>query len=285
MIAKIGCICDPVNLSRSPGYFCQPRLIDYDKVLFFIQHEKIPRMSKNIVPLDQLGMADVPLVGGKNASLGEMIANLGDLGVAVPGGFATTSNAFNDFIEQAGLTDKINATLGQLDTDDVRALAATGSQIRCWIIESQLPQQFQNDICAAYEAMAVDGTPATVAVRSSATAEDLPDASFAGQQDTYLNVRGETALLDAVRRCWASLWTARAIGYRARMGIDQDAVAMGVVVQIMVAADVSGILFTANPASGERSPARARTPRPLAFRSRVWPVPARVLRSPKQSGL
>ncbi len=117
MIAKIGCICDPVNLSRPPGYFCQPWLIDYDKVLFFIQHENIPRMSKNIVPLDQLGIADVPLVGGKNASLGEMIANLGDFGVAVPGGFATTSNAFNDFIEQAGLTDKINATLGQLATD------------------------------------------------------------------------------------------------------------------------------------------------------------------------
>ena len=252
MIAKIGCICDPVNQSRPPGYFCQPWLIDYDKVLFFSQHEKIPRMSKNIVSLDQLGMADVPLVGGKNASLGEMIANLGDLGVAVPGGFATTSNAFDDFIEQAGLTDKINATLGQLDTDDVRALAQAGSQIRCWIIESQLPQQFQNDICAAYEAMAVDGKPATVAVRSSATAEDLPDASFAGQQETYLNIKGIDQVLHAVKLVFASLFNDRAISYRVHQGFEHSEVSLSAGIQRMVRSDLasSGVMFSIDTESG-----------------------------------
>ena len=177
-------------------------------------------MSKNIVPLDQLGMADVPLVGGKNASLGEMIANLGDLGIAVPGGFATTSNAFNDFLRQSDLTGKIHRTLKHLETDDVRALAEAGKKIRNWIIESPLPQQFRDDISKAYETMAVEGNPATVAVRSSATAEDLPDASFGGQQETYLNIKGIDAVLHAVRLVFASLFNDRAISYRVHQGFE-----------------------------------------------------------------
>ena len=130
-------------------------------------------MSENIVPLDQLGMNDVPRVGGKNASLGEMISKLGNLGVEVPGGFATTASAFNDFLDQAGIRQRIHAKLDQLDTDDVNQLAAAGKEIRGWIIDSPLPEKLQQDILQAYQAMASDGKDATVAVRSSATAEDF----------------------------------------------------------------------------------------------------------------
>jgi len=209
-------------------------------------------MSINIVPLDQLGMVDVPLVGGKNASLGEMIANLSGLGVAVPGGFATTSNAFNDFLQKAGLTDKIHQTLEHLDTDDVRALAEAGKQIRNWIIESPLPQQFQDDISNAYEAMAVEGKPATVAVRSSATAEDLPDASFAGQQETYLNIKGIDAVLHAVRLVFASLFNDRAISYRVHQGFEHSEVSLSAGIQRMVRSDLasSGVMFSIDTESG-----------------------------------
>ncbi len=209
-------------------------------------------MSKNIVPLDQLGMSDVPLVGGKNASLGEMIANLAGLGVAVPGGFATTSNAFNDFLQQAGLTDKINQILSELDTDDVRALAEVGKKIRSWIMDSPLPQQFQNDISAAYEAMAIDGNVATVAVRSSATAEDLPDASFAGQQETYLNIKGIDQVLHAVRLVFASLFNDRAISYRVHQGFEHSEVSLSAGIQRMVRSDLasSGVMFSIDTESG-----------------------------------
>jgi len=209
-------------------------------------------MSKNIVPLDQLGMADVPLVGGKNASLGEMIANLAGLGVAVPGGFATTSNAFNDFLQQAGLTDKIHQTLEHLDTEDVRALAKAGKQIRNWIIESPLPRKFRDDISNAYEAMAVEGNPATVAVRSSATAEDLPDASFAGQQETYLNIKGIDAVLHAVRLVFASLFNDRAISYRVHQGFEHSEVSLSAGIQRMVRSDLasSGVMFSIDTESG-----------------------------------
>ena len=209
-------------------------------------------MSKNIVSLDQLGMADVPLVGGKNASLGEMITNLAGLGIAVPGGFATTSNAFNDFLRQANLTDKINQTLEQLDTDDVRALAVAGKKIRNWIIESPLPQQFQDDINNAYEALAVDGNPATVAVRSSATAEDLPDASFAGQQETYLNIKGIDAILHAVKLVFASLFNDRAISYRVHQGFEHSEVSLSAGIQRMVRSDLasSGVMFSIDTESG-----------------------------------
>ena len=197
-------------------------------------------------------MTDVPLVGGKNASLGEMIANLADLGVAVPGGFATTSNAFNDFLDQAGLTDKIRATLDQLDTDDLRALAEAGQQIRNWVIESPLPQQFEDDISAAYEAMAVDGSPATVAVRSSATAEDLPDASFAGQQETYLNIKGIDQVLHAVKLVFASLFNDRAISYRVHQGFEHAGVSLSAGIQRMVRSDLasSGVMFSIDTESG-----------------------------------
>ena len=209
-------------------------------------------MSKNIVSLDQLGMADVALVGGKNASLGEMIANLADLGVAVPGGFATTSSAFKDFLDQADLTEKIRATLEQLDTDDLRALAETGKQIRNWVIESPLPQQFQDDISAAYEAMAVNGSPATVAVRSSATAEDLPDASFAGQQETYLNIKGIEQVLHAVKLVFASLFNDRAISYRVHQGFEHAGVSLSAGIQRMVRSDLasSGVMFSIDTESG-----------------------------------
>jgi pyruvate,water dikinase len=209
-------------------------------------------MLKNIVSLDQLGMTDVPLVGGKNASLGEMIANLADLGVAVPGGFATTSNAFNDYLEQAGLTEKIRATLEQLDSDDLRALAETGKQIRNWIIESSLPRQFQDDISAAYEAMTIDGSPATVAVRSSATAEDLPDASFAGQQETYLNIKGIEQVLHAVKLVFASLFNDRAISYRVHQGFEHAGVSLSAGIQRMVRSDLacSGVMFSIDTESG-----------------------------------
>jgi len=197
-------------------------------------------------------MTDVSLVGGKNASLGEMIANLAVRGVAVPGGFATTSNAFNDFLDQAGLTDKIRATLDQLDTDDLRALAEAGQQIRNWVIESPLPQQFEDDISAAYEAMAVDGSPATVAVRSSATAEDLPDASFAGQQETYLNIKGIDQVLHAVKLVFASLFNDRAISYRVHQGFEHAGVSLSAGIQRMVRSDLasSGVMFSIDTESG-----------------------------------
>jgi len=209
-------------------------------------------MSNNTVPLDQLGMDDVPLVGGKNASLGEMISNLGDLGVLVPGGFATTSSAFNNFLDEAGLTDKIRQELERLDTDNVKALAETGSQIRSWVIDAPLPQAFQDDITKAYEAMAVHGKPATVAVRSSATAEDLPDASFAGQQETYLNIKGIDQVLHAVKLVFASLFNDRAISYRVHQGFEHSEVSLSAGVQRMVRSDLaaSGVMFSIDTESG-----------------------------------
>jgi pyruvate,water dikinase len=209
-------------------------------------------MSKNLVSLDQLGMNDVPLVGGKNASLGEMISNLGDLGVSVPGGFATTSSAFDHFLDEAGLTEKIQQVLKQLDTNDLRALAGTGEQIRNWVIEAPLPQSFQDDISKAYEAMAVNGSPATVAVRSSATAEDLPDASFAGQQETYLNISGIDQVLHAVKLVFASLFNDRAISYRVHQGFEHSEVSLSAGIQRMVRSDLaaSGVMFSIDTESG-----------------------------------
>jgi phosphoenolpyruvate synthase/pyruvate phosphate dikinase len=135
-------------------------------------------------------MNDVPRVGGKNASLGEMISNLGSLGVEVPDGFATTAHAFDDFLDQAGIRERIHQRLDRLDTEDVRELALAGAEIRGWVIDSPLPDNLQQEISVAYRAMSANGKEATVAVRSSATAEDLPDASFAGQQETFLNISG-----------------------------------------------------------------------------------------------
>jgi pyruvate,water dikinase len=209
-------------------------------------------MATNILPLDQLGMNDVPMVGGKNASLGEMINNLGNLGVSVPGGFATTSSAFDQFLNDAGLTKKIHQTLDQLDTNDVNALAKVGKEIRSWIINSPLPSQFQADITNAYLEMSVNGMEATVAVRSSATAEDLPDASFAGQQETYLNIKGIDQVLYSVKLVFASLFNDRAISYRVHQGYAHSEVSLSAGVQRMVRSDLSssGVMFSIDTESG-----------------------------------
>jgi pyruvate,water dikinase len=209
-------------------------------------------MTTNILPLDQLGMNDVPMVGGKNASLGEMISNLGNLGVSVPGGFATTSSAFDQFLNDAGLTKKIHQTLDQLDTNDVNALAKVGKEIRSWIIDSPLPSQFEADITSAYLEMSVNGMEATVAVRSSATAEDLPDASFAGQQETYLNIKGIDQVLYSVKLVFASLFNDRAISYRVHQGYAHSEVSLSAGVQRMVRSDLSssGVMFSIDTESG-----------------------------------
>ena len=209
-------------------------------------------MTKNILPLEQLGMSDVHLVGGKNASLGEMISNLAGSGVAVPGGFATTSEAYNRFLDEAGLRNRIHETLDALDVDDVNALAATGKMIREWIMDSDLPDDIQNDITAAYQQMSKGGVEATVAVRSSATAEDLPDASFAGQQETFLNIQGLDNLLHSIRLVFASLFNDRAISYRVHQGFAHADVALSAGVQRMVRSDLasSGVMFSIDTESG-----------------------------------
>jgi pyruvate,water dikinase len=209
-------------------------------------------MSDNIVPLDQLGMDDVPRVGGKNASLGEMIKNLGSLGVEVPGGFATTANAFDRFLDEAGIRKRIHARLDQLDTDDVNQLALVGKEIRSWITDSTLPADLQTEITEAYRAMAVDGNDATVAVRSSATAEDLPDASFAGQQETYLNIKGIDQVLASIKLVFASLFNDRAISYRVHQGFAHADVSLSAGIQRMVRSDLaaSGVMFSIDTESG-----------------------------------
>ena len=209
-------------------------------------------MSENIVPLDQLGMNDVPRVGGKNASLGEMISNLGNLGVEVPGGFATTADAFNEFLDQAGIRERIHQRLDLLDIDDVKQLAIVGEEIRGWIIDSPLPDDLQREIAAAYQAMATDGMDATVAVRSSATAEDLPDASFAGQQETYLNISGIDQVMHAIKLVYASLFNDRAISYRVHQGFAHAEVSLSAGVQRMVRSDLaaSGVMFSIDTESG-----------------------------------
>src|SRR6266540_7231187 len=198
---------------------------------------------KYVANFDRLGMRDIEQVGGKNASLGEMIGQLSQAGIRVPAGFATTAEAFREFLCQGGLGARIEGRLKGLDADDVEALARCGAEIRAWIGATTLPKQLQSEIGEAYKELTGGDECVSVAVRSSATAEDLPDASFAGQQETFLNIRGVAALLDAVRRCWASLWTDRAVSYRANHGIDPAAVRLAVVVQRMVDAQVAGVLF------------------------------------------
>ncbi|MDH3536717.1 MAG: phosphoenolpyruvate synthase [Gammaproteobacteria bacterium] len=199
-----------------------------------------------------MGMGDVARVGGKNASLGEMIGKLGGLGIEVPGGFATTAGAFNDFLDQAGIRDRIHDRLDALDNDDVRELAVVGEEIRGWIMESPLPVELQQEIVEAYEAMSVNGKAATVAVRSSATAEDLPDASFAGQQETYLNIRGIEQVLQAIKLVYASLFNDRAISYRVHQGFAHADVALSAGIQRMVRSDLaaSGVMFSIDTESG-----------------------------------
>jgi len=198
---------------------------------------------------------DVPLVGGKNASLGEMVRELAGKGVKVPDGFAITAEAFRHFIREAGIDDCIRATLADLDTRDMANLGERGHAVRQAILSATLPADLQTLIGEAYRQLQGGSTvPLDVAVRSSATAEDLPDASFAGQQETYLNVHGTAALLETCKRCFASLFTDRAISYRVDKGFDHFKVALSIGVQRMVRSDLacSGVMFTIDTESGFR---------------------------------
>jgi pyruvate,water dikinase len=207
-----------------------------------------------VIKLAELGMNDVEVVGGKNASLGEMISNLSNLGVSVPGGFATTAEAYRAFLKTGGLDARISATLEDLDVDNIDALKAAGQSIRQWILDTPLPDRLRDEIETAWEELS-GGEDIAVAVRSSATAEDLPDASFAGQQETFLNVRGMAHLIDAMHQVFASLYNDRAIAYRVHQGFDHKHVALSVGVQLMVRSDVgaSGVIFTLDTETGFRN--------------------------------
>ena len=209
-------------------------------------------MPEWVIGFEHLGMDDVPRVGGKNASLGEMISNLSRSGVVVPGGVATTAEAFQAFVEKDGLKERIQALLTDFDVDDVRELARRGGQIREMVEAASLPAALEAEVRRAYADLAQGDTALPVAVRSSATAEDLPEASFAGQQETYLNVRGIDEVLDAVRKVFASLFNDRAIAYRVHQGFAHEDVALSVGIQRMVRSDVatSGVMFTIDTESG-----------------------------------
>ncbi|MFB0963713.1 MAG: phosphoenolpyruvate synthase [Pseudomonas sp.] len=211
-------------------------------------------MVEYVVSLDKLGNHDVERVGGKNASLGEMISNLAGAGVSVPGGFATTAQAYRDFIEANNLDARIHDLLDTLDIDDVNALAKAGTQIRQWILDADFPAQLDADIRSAFAAMANGNDNMAVAVRSSATAEDLPDASFAGQQETFLNIRGVDNVIRAAKEVFASLFNDRAISYRVHQGFDHRNVALSAGVQRMVRSETAaaGVMFSLDTESGFR---------------------------------
>jgi pyruvate,water dikinase len=210
-------------------------------------------LNTYVIPFERLGMRDVETVGGKNASLGEMIGSLANLGVRVPGGFATTAQAYREFLKQGGLDERIRKELAALDVDDVSALAATGARIRGWIMSTPFPPELQQAVTDELRRMS-GGKEISVAVRSSATAEDLPEASFAGQQETFLNVRGEANVLKAMHEVFASLFNDRAISYRVHQNFDHNAVALSAGVQHMVRSDLgaSGVMFTLDTDSGFR---------------------------------
>ena len=207
-------------------------------------------MSRYVIPFEELRMSDVDQVGGKNASLGEMISQL-PASVRVPGGFATTADAYREFLAHQGLADRINAALDALDVDDVDALVKTGAQIRQWIIELPFPAKLEEDIKTAYTKITSEGE-GSFAVRSSATAEDLPDASFAGQQETFLNIHGYENILHAIKEVFASLYNDRAIAYRVHKGFAHADVALSAGVQRMVRSDTgaSGVMFSLDTESG-----------------------------------
>lgn len=207
---------------------------------------------RNVLRYNQLGMHDVERVGGKNASLGEMITHLSELGVSVTNGFATTAQAFNDFLTQSGINQRIYELLDRTDIDDVNQLAKAGTQISQWIIDTPLQPELEQAISAAYDQLAEWEKEASFAVRSSATAEDMPDASFAGQQETFLNVQGIDAVMVAVKHVFASLFNNRAISYRVHQGYDHRGVALSAGVQRMVCSDLaaSGVMFTLDTESG-----------------------------------
>ena len=212
-------------------------------------------MEPLVIPFEKLRMTDVEQVGGKNASLGEMISQLADTGVRVPGGFATTAHAYREFLAQSGLDAKINEALDKLDVDDVNALLATGEKIRKWVIETPFPTALTVEITAQYQRLVADsGADMSFAVRSSATAEDLPDASFAGQQETFLNIHGLDNILHAIKEVFASLYNDRAISYRVHKGFAHADVALSAGVQRMVRSDTgaAGVMFTLDTESGFR---------------------------------
>ncbi|PSU35268.1 phosphoenolpyruvate synthase [Photobacterium phosphoreum] len=209
-------------------------------------------MQQNVIWYSDLSMNDVDRVGGKNASLGEMVANLSNAGVKVPNGYATTSHAFNQFLQADGLSQRIYALLDTLDVDDVNALKLAGATIRNWVLENPLPAALEDDIRHCYQQLGEGDEMLSVAVRSSATAEDLPDASFAGQQETFLNVRGIDAVIEATKHVFASLFNDRAISYRVHQGFDHEGVALSAGIQRMVRSDkaASGVMFTLDTESG-----------------------------------
>ncbi|MDZ7802510.1 phosphoenolpyruvate synthase [Thiohalophilus sp.] len=210
-------------------------------------------MTQHLIWFDDLRLDDVPRVGGKNASLGEMIHQLSNAGVRVPGGFATTADAFREFLEHKGLAERIYAELDDLDINDVVALAKSGERIRQWIIDTPFPPALQEELHEAINKLQQDhGDEVSFAVRSSATAEDLPEASFAGQQETYLNIKGEANLLDAIHHVFASLFNDRAIAYRVHNEFDHRDVALSAGVQRMIRSDIgaSGVIFTIDTESG-----------------------------------
>jgi pyruvate,water dikinase len=211
-------------------------------------------LESSVIWFEKLGKHDVEIVGGKNASLGEMISNLANAGVSVPGGFATTAQAYRDFLEQSGLNQRIQDLLASLDVEDVVALAAVGKQIRQWVIDTPLLPAFEQEVRAAFAELAAGNEQIAVAVRSSATAEDLPDASFAGQQETFLNIRGIDNVLVAIREVFASLFNDRAIAYRVHQGFDHKLVALSAGIQRMVRSETgaAGVMFTLDTESGFR---------------------------------
>jgi pyruvate,water dikinase len=230
--------------------------VRYSVPLFFIELLRRHPLNDLVLWLDQLRMTDLGKVGGKNASLGEMIGNLAQLGVSVPGGFATTAQAFQQYLEKSSLSERIAERLATLDVDDVDALVAGGKEIRGWIVDTALPGDLEKAIRDAYAKLCKDAgsDSIAVAVRSSATAEDLPDASFAGQQETYLNVVGIDDVLHKVKEVFASLYNDRAIAYRVHQGFKHEDVFLSAGVQLMVRSDVgaSGVLFTLDTESGFR---------------------------------
>lgn len=210
-------------------------------------------VNEQIIWFEHLKMQDVDQVGGKNASLGEMISGLADAGVSVPGGFATTAHAFREFLRHNNLAERIDPLLKALDVEDVTALAEAGKTIRQWVVESSFPEALEKAIIDAYKALAGDAdNPPSVAVRSSATAEDLPDASFAGQQETFLNVQGLDSVMIAIKEVFASLYNDRAISYRVHQGFAHEEVALSAGIQRMVRSDIgaAGVMFTLDTESG-----------------------------------
>ncbi|MCL2344805.1 MAG: phosphoenolpyruvate synthase, partial [Desulfobulbus sp.] len=212
-------------------------------------------MEPLVIPFEKLRMTDVEQVGGKNASLGEMISQLADTGVRVPGGFATTAHAYRIFLAQSGLDQKINAALDALDVDDVNALARTGAEIRQWVLDTPFPMELTIAITEQYQRLVADSSAdMSFAVRSSATAEDLPDASFAGQQETFLNIVGLENIMHAIKEVFASLYNDRAISYRVHKGFLHADVALSAGIQRMVRSDkgAAGVMFTLDTESGFR---------------------------------